>query len=569
VYATGLGRGLYRIDPTNVAANQLPLGDPFNACGHLAINGPMAVATAASPGASTELYTSIVQVPLPAGTQRPAPITVQPGRDGFAIYGTDDGAQTNTLYVATGPDASQFKHIRAFTLPGGAPVQAAGASVDLTVLNTGLSMAVAPNPATLLVTLADDFSLRVVDLKTNTWAVNNVLPLQVAPVSVAVDPKSNTVYALNYASNTVSTITGTSNRLSATNDTTKELLPTLARYRREAIEAFSDLLAGTAEYLKDCFCEHLLVDCPSCNDRNRKLYLGGVKIRKGEVYQICNFTKRHYVKSFPTLGYWLSVVPILPMFGWLIRELCCMVLPEIGARYKAPAYSPTVAPGATKDPSWASVLQQALANSQGQDFMSRLSALLARGSILGQVGKEVVTNPTVVTLPALGTSARGSGATTTGNTAAGGTAIVNRSADQVQTELRGANVLVKRMDYAPGSVNLVAAAIDTFRDPPPGSQVTLYEDNGVVKYYTIDTNPAHTELTTQVADLSGQLATSDTQLRELQLQLQVVLSQQTALQQAQAQQAVTITNLHQLVNLRNPTTGGDVPPISRTGGGPD
>ena len=65
-----------------------------------------------------------------------------------------------------------------------------------------------------------------------------------------------------------------------------------------------------------------LIDCPECTGEE-KIYLGAVEIRNEKVYNICNFTKRHYVKSFPTWSYWLSTVPILPLIKRGFAEFCC------------------------------------------------------------------------------------------------------------------------------------------------------------------------------------------------------------------------------------------------------
>jgi hypothetical protein len=51
------------------------------------------------------------------------------------------------------------------------------------------------------------------------------------------------------------------------------------------------------------------------------------------VYKVCNFSRRHYVKSFPTVGYWLSLVPVLPAFREVVGRFCCALLPELFGRY--------------------------------------------------------------------------------------------------------------------------------------------------------------------------------------------------------------------------------------------
>jgi hypothetical protein len=51
-----------------------------------------------------------------------------------------------------------------------------------------------------------------------------------------------------------------------------------------------------------------------------------VEIRERKVYHICNFTKRKYVKSFPTYSYWLSTVPVLPALKQVFEKFCCFVV---------------------------------------------------------------------------------------------------------------------------------------------------------------------------------------------------------------------------------------------------
>ena len=103
----------------------------------------------------------------------------------------------------------------------------------------------------------------------------------------------------------------------------------LGDFRQQMIDAYIDLFKGFWQYLKDSFCDQYLVDCPECTEDD-KVYLGCVEIREGQVYHICNFTKRRYVKSFPTYGHWLSTIPILPLVKKAFGEFCCSVL-SVGA----------------------------------------------------------------------------------------------------------------------------------------------------------------------------------------------------------------------------------------------
>jgi hypothetical protein len=87
-------------------------------------------------------------------------------------------------------------------------------------------------------------------------------------------------------------------------------------------------LSGVLQYLKDCFCHKLLVDCPEKCEEDDKVYLGCISIKDEQVHNICNFTKRKYVKTLPTLSYWLSVVPLGPVVNWVIEQLCCQIIPQ-------------------------------------------------------------------------------------------------------------------------------------------------------------------------------------------------------------------------------------------------
>jgi hypothetical protein len=534
VYAAGLGKGIYKIDPFNVAANALPQF-PFIAAGELqmAMDGRY-FATAAATVPDPKKLVAYNQLALgsykdPAGsnpTMVPLPNNSS-ATDGIAIDVKPNLAGSmEAVYVALAPDADHLKAIVTYDIKGAKWVLGSPS-----VMDTAVSMAPMPGLGTLLVSLADDYSIRLMDLSLNNFVTvtvggvtdNVLVPLQVAPVSVAVDPERSAAYVLNYASNTISTITGEKGGLLSTTYDTAPLLQELATYRQQALDAFADLLGGLAQYLKDCLCEHFLIKNPSCTPANQTLYLGAVKIKQtaGQwaVYRVCNFTKRHYVKSFPTIGYWLSMIPIVPLIGWAIGKLCCMLVTENFGAYNAPGYTPPPAPYAMNDPKWATVLQQAIGNAQGRDIGSKLAALLSRGSLVPQILGQAISHPSGFSLPI----------DSAAPAASGGWAIVNQSADSVAAALQASNVLVKRVPVQPGASSLVQGLRDALTDPPPGSQVTLHEDAGVVHYYTIDPSPASGELRNQVSTLSARLQARDSQIQELQSQLVAVQQKQDEL----------------------------------------
>jgi hypothetical protein len=150
--------------------------------------------------------------------------------------------------------------------------------------------------------------------------------VQIYPLDIVVSANGNEVYVLNMFSNTLSVISvpAVLNALPRPLFT-DEPPTTLSNYRQDILDAYADLLGKFGQFLKDCFCDQFLVDCPTCGPDD-KVYLGYVEIRTEQVYNICNFTKRRYVKSFPTWEYWLSTVPILPLVKQALAKFCCTVL---------------------------------------------------------------------------------------------------------------------------------------------------------------------------------------------------------------------------------------------------
>ena len=149
------------------------------------------------------------------------------------------------------------------------------------------------------------------------------IPLQIMPLAVAVQRDDSEMFALNFGSTLNSINVG--ELISATPSFTNEPPVTLANYRQQMLEAFTDLASVLIQYLKDGWCDKFLVECPTC-DKDDKVYLGTIDIQGGKVHHICNFSKRHYSKSFRTWGYWLSAVPLLPVVKTLFKKFCCLKL---------------------------------------------------------------------------------------------------------------------------------------------------------------------------------------------------------------------------------------------------
>ncbi|WP_198264494.1 hypothetical protein [sulfur-oxidizing endosymbiont of Gigantopelta aegis] len=146
------------------------------------------------------------------------------------------------------------------------------------------------------------------------------IPVQAGPIDLLANADSKKIYVLNYIGQSITV-------LDYDLQAYEQGRAALGQYRDDVIRAYYALSSGVLQYLKDCFCHHLLVECPEC-DEDEKVYLGCLSIEDNEINHICNFTKRKYVKSFPTIAYWLSILPIAPLLAWLVEEFCCLILPN-------------------------------------------------------------------------------------------------------------------------------------------------------------------------------------------------------------------------------------------------
>lgn len=156
-----------------------------------------------------------------------------------------------------------------------------------------------------------------------------VLPTQICPSAVAIGPR-NDVLVLNHA---VATIARFDEEVYANPNPVD--MPKLKAYRDDVVEKFKHLFVLMAESMKDCFCEHFLINCPECTAKDI-VYLGCLELqgRVGfgdgrTVKRICSLEKRIYVLSPRLVRYWLSYIPIIPVVSRVIEAFCCLDLPKI------------------------------------------------------------------------------------------------------------------------------------------------------------------------------------------------------------------------------------------------
>ncbi len=319
--ALARSRGLYDLDPSAISPVPGVAVPSFNATGLLALSADghfafAAESTAAAVGSIVADFTRLRRIDLTA--MAAAPVF-------YNVAGTDlendallDGT---TLWVTGDPQPGQTKTLWSLDMNTAAQVHP---PTDLLV-DTLNRLAAVPAHDALLVTLADRYLAHRFQLSNAAATATFRVPLQIMPLDLATAADGTTVVAANFASSTLNLI-DTDFVLAGAPPPSYTIDPpsSLRQYREDILVAFGDLLGHLLFYLKDRFCDQFLIECPTCG-RDERVILGAVQIKGRKVYKICNFTKRHYVKSFDTYGYWLSTVPVIPLAKRLFARFCCWV----------------------------------------------------------------------------------------------------------------------------------------------------------------------------------------------------------------------------------------------------
>ena len=75
----------------------------------------------------------------------------------------------------------------------------------------------------------------------------------------------------------------------------------IADYREAVLEAYKGLFLRLLQYLKDCFCDKFLIDCPQCNEKN-KVYLGTIEIHDSRDLSHLQFQQTKICEDIPDCG---------------------------------------------------------------------------------------------------------------------------------------------------------------------------------------------------------------------------------------------------------------------------
>jgi photosystem II stability/assembly factor-like uncharacterized protein len=517
VYAIARGKGLYVIDPNSIETFQNP-AVPFSASGQLVIdhNTHIAYATLGEGLNDPLQYNQIWGIYL---NDKPEVLQYfymndQQGRnfvgeDDIEIAHIDNGTRLCVVSNAI-PGTSGNKNLLVYQIPENNG--AFEGNVDYVLdLEADTDIKIAFNTATkfLMVIYEDSYRVRLVSIfnaKTPQLLDSYHHPVQIYPESIAMgSPSDNTqVYVYNWVSNTF-------NIIPADRFQPEAIFPleVLTAYRNDVLEAYIGLFSKLIQYLKDCICDQLLLKCPTCDEED-KLYLACVSIRENQVYKVCNFSKRKYVKSFPAFDYWLSWIPIGPLVRKAVETACCAVLPDLfgninigGEKQKGINMKGTQ-------------MKYGIASLKNFNFDTMFKERKTQSSVLqglagdwlGNLTKKQVTAPERTVKQA---------------------AMVGKPVDEVKTKLENANIEVTRteaFDPLNGPKNLMKFTMSP-TNLKENSRVVLYEENGKVKYYALeDKGPANveelrTQINTQKAKIE-EVTALQTEVSKLKTQLEAV-----------------------------------------------
>jgi hypothetical protein len=333
------GAGIWRIPFADVPDDlgPVPGTEQLNPVGPMAITPDgTAVVSCGAPGAAATSYNRLRVISISAnGPSLGIEILLQAdGTDDLALQTVRQQLPLNVVlrtlvYTVTGRGTT--RSLVGFNCSDGQPLRNA---VPLPDTSGSISLAVVEGR--VVIVGSDTTTASVYETRTGALVDGLRIPVQVTPTSMTIEPPPlrlgpfvvppGRLTVLNLVSNSLTVIDPSIVRANSF-----DLAP-LTQYRRQAVEAFGDLLGGFTQYVKDCAFDHLLVRPPKAPP-TKDLDLAAISIRGGSVYRVCNFSRRRYVKSFPTVGYWLSLVPLLPFLREHLIKFACELLTDRFAGY--------------------------------------------------------------------------------------------------------------------------------------------------------------------------------------------------------------------------------------------
>jgi hypothetical protein len=535
VFAAVRAQGIFQIDAYGTSPITVTQFAQFACFGHLVSWGDYLFATASSGTAATSGFDEVLCYRTAPANESPyaryplAPATGDLTDDLVVSFG--DGTVPVQFVVSALNPTTSNKELLWFNnvLQGaGKGTEPPSKTVDLGE-NTTIRLARAPLPTTnkdVIVSLEDSCRLAKLTVAGEILTLSRYAPVEVHPTSLAFADNAPNLYVLNSTSNTISTIPADMAEFTDYAD--------LETYRQSANQAFADLAMAVLQNLKDCFCNLLLPACPTCDDESeegRGVALACITVKNGSVEKICNLEKRQIVKTFPTMGYWLSLLPVVPLVKILFEKLCCFVFPKLNNPPAPPQTDAGAVTGMFVGTTGES-MRAAYTKVSGYSYTDFATMAKQQATPVGQFAVDAFN------------------AAIKPNTAVAQAQIkqVNgMSLADAQAALAQANVKVAYTQaYDPNAlVNNFSAYSTAPASVPPNSSVTLVVDsNQQVRYY-IPTPPVVDTLSATVAtnqaDVQAQLGTVTATDAQLQTRL-------TADEQLQAPALTDVKALQGLVS---------------------
>jgi hypothetical protein len=252
-------------------------------------------------------------------------------------------------------------------------------------------------------------------------------------------------------------------------------------YWPKAAAVYDNLKTLALQYMLDCVCHSILPPCPP-DPGDDRVPIACVTVRGDKIIDICNFSCRHYAGAFPSLFYWLSAVPIVPLVSRTLQELCCR--PDL-LRVNSPLVNALPDLLSSLDPT--GTLQRGLMteNFSGPAFLARQFLSLQPGALATQSASAF---GTALTLPA----------------------AIGRPASDVQKELSASGLTAIARELPAGAPAPSSASLLGLPLSGAPQHVILYTSGGKV----VGVTPA------SAADAVA--AAKDAQILDLQNQLKAV-----------------------------------------------
>jgi hypothetical protein len=319
VYGADLNGSLIEIDPATGRVREIAEIDGIKPTGQLLADGGFLFALAATKSATAGKYNALVFLQLRNPDPRVIPLDEQ-GDDDFSV--SLQNVESGLAWVVVDPrDSSSTKRVLGINLFSGSR------RFDLDLESeTRIRMARLDENGGAALSYEDDYEVR---LLSPANGLRPGVPVQVCPISIAFVPEMRNLVVLNTASNTMNAVGSR-----AFSDPIP--IDVLKNYRADMIQGWLRLFGLVVETLKDRFCEELLIDCPTCTERD-EVFLGCLELDENiRVQRICALEHRKYVHTFRSVEYWLSLIPIQRLLTLAIQRFCCSDIADRFGRIRLP-----------------------------------------------------------------------------------------------------------------------------------------------------------------------------------------------------------------------------------------